>query len=532
MNDLKFPQFDDDVTITGIRHLFRYNDSSGWHVNITMYPTQEKSHLTMSNAPILARKRVLNPTNGHKTAGLPKTVTCSSVHDLSVKRVGNCPIPGYDRRADAKQFCFTFVSDDLVMVYLPQFELARALYFHDQYLSCTAMESDCLDIEFDVSFNGNEASISVMRSSGYSWEHLSNPASQRCLSWILLDPDVRSSYRSICMTQREKGEIFNNYRTWDFQFDPPPMRGVKLSVRGHYDRDVNCIFVYEIRSIRNLLAQLPETIHLHHPDFTTSTPRNGQGPTPVSTYSDGSYSIYDNAAAQLSSQQTIIHAPTVEIVFNKAFKVTPVSSREQKYRSYASDNEKEGGHIAVSTEEATSGHGLRKADWSTLEDVANDDHLFESKFDCFFSMVDTLVNTHGCTLVSKHARKLPSVPRCKKHLLTTDGSPRYIAIVELEIDGKSFHLLEVDTSDGEKALSTQLLSIQNPFTWETDFQRIAHELVRSSLNWPKDFLIKICGKGHFKGITHPHSPSGHIGLLDPKSIANWAARINDWTLSI
>ncbi|KAB1442881.1 Tn7-like element transposition protein TnsE [Pseudodesulfovibrio senegalensis] len=524
MNNFRFPQFDGDVTIAGIRHFFRYNDSSQWHVDIDTDPPQQKSHLTTSNASILARKRVLNPTRSYKEAGYPIAFTWPEPHKWRVKRIGDCPIPGYTHRPDASQFCFALIHGNL-LVYLPQFELARTLFFHDSYLCNTAMESDCLDTEFYIERDSNGARILIMPSSGFSLTHFADPVYRKNLSWILLDAEAHKSYKSICTKQRQHGESRTNYRIWNFQFDPPPMQGTRLEVRGHLDRDEGCLFVYEIKAIGNLRADVPADIQMIHPDHTVTKIGEGHGTYSKTMETSETYAIHDGAAARMSLHQTLIAAPTVTIEFNKAFKVDAVPARQKTCISCDPRQEENTETISVSMEEATAGQGLRAANWNDLEDATDDTYLFANKFKCFFSMVDVLANTYDCTITTSGIRKLPKVPRCKKHLLKTDGNPRCMAVVQLETKGNTRYLLEVDTSDAGKALSTQILSVRNPSSWEADLDNLERELIRSSLRWPKDILAEICGNGRFKGITHPHSPIRNRSVLNPESIDGWAARV-------
>ncbi|MFP3457496.1 hypothetical protein R0J89_14690, partial [Psychrobacter sp. SIMBA_152] len=119
--------------------------------------------------------------------------------DWQVKKVKDCQVIKHHRKADGEQYCFVFQIDDDVTVYLPHFELARALFFHDGYLSRTAMTPDVLQAEFDVMVNKvtGIASIDVMPSCTYKIDYFNEPSCRRLLSWILINENVRRSYESI-----------------------------------------------------------------------------------------------------------------------------------------------------------------------------------------------------------------------------------------------------------------------------------------------------------------------------------------------
>ena len=69
MQGILFDSLKDDTTITSIGSLFRRVDGSLWGVNLELWPYQNKKSLTVSQLPILVRKRVLNPTLPVKNAG-------------------------------------------------------------------------------------------------------------------------------------------------------------------------------------------------------------------------------------------------------------------------------------------------------------------------------------------------------------------------------------------------------------------------------------------------------------------------------
>ena len=119
-----------------------------------------------------------------------------------------------------------------------------------------------------------------------------------------------------------------------------------------------------------------------------------------------------------------------------------------------------------------------------------------------------------------------------KHLLDNGGGPRCIAVVQILCNGQNFYMLEVDTSDAAKSISTKLLIINEPAKLEEHVNEIERLLVKNSLCWPTTFLDKICGLKRHKGIPHPKTDSLNKGLLDPESINKWAQRVQSWMLSI
>lgn len=179
----------------------------------------------------------------------------------------------------------------------------------------------------------------------------------------------------------------------------------------------------------------------------------------------------------------------------------------------------------MSIEEPTRTGQHSSADWNIVSDVTEDAHLYANKFKCFQQMLGQLVSRHGCVIKSEQVRKLPRLARCKKHLLV-DESHRCISAIEILVEGTTFHILEVDTSDAISSLSTQLLLLNSPNLWAKQLGEIERALIKKSLVWPSQLFDRICGKEKFKGISHPKSSASDKGLLDSDSVVHWADRFH------
>ncbi|HAV9244120.1 Tn7-like element transposition protein TnsE [Escherichia coli] len=107
-----------------------------------------------------------------------------------------------------------------------------------------------------------------------------------------------------------------------------------------------------------------------------------------------------------------------------------------------------------------------------------------------------------------------------------------MAVVEVELQGRTFYILEVDTSDGVCSLSTLLLRLKSPLDWPKQLTLLAEELTQKSLHWPNQRLKMLCGKDGYSGIPHPQTKSVDKGKLHEESIELWAARFHSWMTSI
>lgn len=530
MHNIKFNQLTDNASIQSIGDLFRKENEPNWRVNVDFYPKQNKSFLGLSNASILVRKRILNPTVDNKPSGLAMSFNIVNTYKWSIKTLSEYPVANKVRLSEKNQLCFFFEIDSGVSVYLPQFELARALFFHNAYLSRTALETNSLVAEFEVITDkaSGKARVNVLPSSGYPLKSLDDYQSRRLLSWILIDKEVRRSFESIGLYQVLYGTNRNGYRHWNFQFKPPPLRSTTFTVRGWSDRTSNTFFVYEVVAIQNLKADIPDTVEFYHPEFKETKGAKGAG---GGGFSKGilidEYEIQEGESANSDQPHSIIQALPVKFTFANPFKTVKVAKKEQKRASrHATEKDESLGVTPkeVSIEEPIRTGQHESADWNLISDDTEDAHIYANKFYCFQKMLDYLVSQYGCTIKSKQLRKLPHMARCRKHLLANDGNPRCIAVVELLVESKTFHILEVDTSDAINSLSTQVLILNIPNNWAQQLIEIERSLIKKSLVWPSHLLNEYCGSGKFKSVSHPKSSASGLGLLDPESITHWADR--------
>ena len=67
---------------------------------------------------------------------------------------------------------------------------------------------------------------------------------------------------------------------------------------------------------------------------------------------------------------------------------------------------------------------------------------------------------------------------------TLDGNNRCLLEVRLFIYNQWYAVLEIDTSDNAKPLSTLVVQIHDLNQWNHNFKDIAKKIVKNSLRWP------------------------------------------------
>ena len=86
----------------------------------------------------------------------------------------------------------------------------------------------------------------------------------------------------------------------------------------------------------------------------------------------------------------------------------------------------------------------------------------------------------------------------------------------------AYYLLEVDTSDTNKPLSTKVILASKVEKLESFIENVENKLLRGSLSWPKDYLDNIIGSDNHFGVSHQKSNKN--GSLTEEDIVNWSAR--------
>jgi hypothetical protein len=184
--------------------------------------------------------------------------------------------------------------------------------------------------------------------------------------------------------------------------------------------------------------------------------------------------------------------------------------------------EKEAGRD-VSTGEPNQGGSLPAADVGGKEDVTDRERQFASRFKSFDRMLQVLKFKHKCRILHEETLPLPKVGRSKQHLLE-NGTQRAIKAVRLRYMQTDVVLLEVDTSDGIKMLSTKVIFGSDARDWIEHFTLIRKGVVAKSISWPNELLDGLFGENCHIGINHPKHQGAEAGNIPVESIESWAQR--------
>lgn len=529
MNNLHIDGFEDNTVINGFGSFFKHNDAARWNINLNVSPNQKKHYTSLSQAPILTRKRIINATSDIYKKGYSRNIEIESFQTWETCKIADCPILNNQNKSENEQFCFKFMTNSGMMVYLPQFELARVLFFRDGYLSRTAMNSTELSIEFDIDHDSDDDSVivNVLDSTSYCMEHFNNEAARSTLSWVLLDPNARTSYESIHRYYRKNVYLKNNYEHWFFQFDQPNLNGSKLQIKGIYNDSDDIFFVNEITSITNLRHSLSQPIIFTHSNFTELDPTVESKNYTKEQKTADRYALYDNLTPNSDTTHRMVSAPSTCIEF-----ATPIRSRKRPQKKKAlstasfddeskDDNADITSHIC--TEEGANTGTVLRAEWDTTVNTQDDERVYENKFSLFLQMISFLENNFDCQVISKNITKLPVIEKHKKHLLHNTAEPRCIAVIEIAIGTKVYHILEVDTSDSTNKLATKIIPFNSNIDLESELTNINEYLVKNSLRWPQEKL-NLLSSNQQVSTSHPQKIN-YCENIDHATLHRWSARV-------
>ncbi|WP_341662301.1 Tn7-like element transposition protein TnsE [Vibrio sp.] len=529
MGNYRFKHIPEDAVIMGVGSLFKKNSNVLWGINLSFSKKLDRPSIPIAGVPLIRRYKTLSYKQSNKVKGKRLSFTVNDAQRWQRKRLNECPaFHSMTNAKDPQQWCFEFSVDDGTSVFLPQLELARVLFLHDNYMSRICLEHGKLSSDFNITSLGEHWQINVMPSSKYPIAAYNDERSRRFLSWILIDAEARASFESIHQTMMREHTNRGQYQFWDFSFTPPSLNGTKIEVTGWHDWSSDSFFVWEIRRVEDLPSSMPNELDFYHPDFRRQVTGQGGGTFSSKPQRPEEHELDDEEDADPDKKRVSLDTESVGLSFLNPFKTNRVTDKTRNASRGKPDENEPGEHIPnkLSPNGDSIKGTIAGADYDVLNDESDDAHLYASKFDIFFQVVDRLEANHECKIYRYPIRKLPKLARCTKHMMADDLNPRCMAVIKVTYKGEIFHLIEVDTSDAKKSISTMVLKLKDNSALEEQIGELEIRLLKKSLSWPRDYISLICGEGNFKGISHPSCK--HKGFIDPADIDKWAGWFKVW----
>ena len=521
----------ENAQVVHLGDFFRYNKHPDWSLSLWCNPIQDKKSTRLANLPMLSRGKYIN--SSIRRYNRPDSVIIlNPSYRLTATTLAEFPeLSRFEsvKKIEGVQNAFRLDTDKISNIIIPQLELARAIFLMNSYLCRACMNTETLQLEFDVrpAPEINHVDIQVLKTATFPKSAFNQSGTKQLLAWLLTSLTAMDSYRSIYQHYQNNRQLKGQLETWRFSFEPPPMTNWQLHVKGRYSTDNTYYLVEEIVGII-FDIDMPKTIAFINPDFVKNdikddSVRGGAGGVNWQNSGD-ELEIDDEQSASDENETLVFDGDLSWVSFTKPFDVYKQERVKEVDKLIIDESaEKEGGK-QVSTDEPHQGGTLPAADVGGKQDITDQSRQFASRFQSFDHMLQVLVAQHQCVILKQETLPLSKVGRSKQHLLE-NGSARAIKAVRLKRKTTEAVLLEVDTSDGIKMLSTKVIYDSNASDWIDHFSQIRKGVVANSISWPNDVFDRIFGKNQHLGVHHPKHQGSQAGNIPVDALESWASRI-------
>ena len=496
---MKIKNFPENAKITFLGEIFKFRHLKSWNIKLGIHDGSQLlvKHSRLSNLPAFARGRCLNPSDGQcRKGGYKININIHSNKDWMIK---------VDPNNKGYYFEFNFNrgtedTPDILHIRIPQIELARVLFFHNAYLARNSIDQGILAREFFVDpLDQTTTVIHVLPHRTFPLGQFNNEGIRRLLSWILLDENARQSYESIAHYFKLEATQFEEKTSWLFHFTPPQLTNISLKMIGRFDSATNRYIVFEITDLHNIKTSLPPKVLYESPEFKSGKSTGAGGGSSGSNQGDNEPTVDDHVEGNSNSKLVQIEIPQTSLSFSNPSETSKVMKKKTKGGSSGHDNATEYEEVGVGTDEPTINGNRSQGEFNGLEDDSDVVALYMQRFDAFKLLVKQLALKHHLKY-EEELHYLEKVGRSRLHR-TLDGNNRCLLEVKLFIENQWYVVLEIDTSDNAKPLSTLVIQIHDLNTWNYNFKDISKKIVKNSLRWPSAEILKNLGVSYT--LNHP-----------------------------
>lgn len=468
----------------------------------------------------------------YRPSGFKKTVVLPAIDTWRERQLGECPRLARRLAANPEisgQRCFVFEIDGLT-VWLPKFELARKMFFHAAFIVRAAFAPNGLDMAFSLYREGNVVHIHTPPKTGAPSQLLKIKGYRDHFSWLLLNQDVKRSFESIWQSLNQRQERVpqgSAYARWKFDFQvPPSLAGTTMDVRGPFDSESNELLVWEIEKLQGLRFSHRGDIFFHHPALKLPVRGENTGCVSVPSGAD-EVEVDADEEPTAAKEQRLIHLPVEGVTFDAQLR-TKISYNGERANGHGKkvDDEqcpsRESQLFGVA--DPVSEGSIASGEFQQLgegEGNGDEHERLADRFSLLREILEQITQESGVALVSLEVRPLPPVPRCSYHMIDHEKSRCYLLARFKLQNGDQRYLLEIDTSDNRKTMSTRIMGFKAGNEAEKCIDKILRQTVKGSLRWPRT-MTGFCEPLH--SVNHPKeglSGTNHAGFY------GWKQRIHD-----
>ncbi|WP_395949201.1 Tn7-like element transposition protein TnsE [Aeromonas mytilicola subsp. aquatica] len=497
MSRILFRQIPKDAKLLAVGNFFRANSSEApWRLASIFSQKNEMEQrqfgLEMSCILGIGREFVAEDEVPYRSNGFQKKLKLPPIAEWREKLLGECPrlAKRLARNSEvASQRCFVFEADGLT-VWLPKFELARKLFFHAGFLARSAFEPSGLDMIFSVQRDQDAIHIHTPAKTGVPARLLQMESYRDLFSWLLLSEGVKQSFESIwrCLNQ-ERFSSGGRYTRWQFNFDPPAtISGASMEVLGPLDWDSKEILVWEIKTLQGLELNCFQPILFHHPALKLSVSGEGGGTRNPSSSSDDIILDGEEDTDEDKDRQ-LLDLPMEGLSFRGQRHTRAVyqGQRASRFGQKLEGEELPGDGILLGLCDDVTGGEIPPTELQQLEgqqEEQQEAEVFPNRFESLKEIIKQIAKQPDIESVAMEVEPLPQVLRRSYHKME-DGSHRCYLKAHFKLkNGQEKFLLEVDTSDNKKRLSTRIVRMRPGVNPSQAILQILKDTVQASLRWP------------------------------------------------
>ena len=513
MSRILFRQIPKDAKLLAVGNFFRANSSEApWRLASIFSQKNEMEQrqfgLEMSCILGVGREFVAEDEVPYRSNGFQKKLKLPPIAEWREKLLGECPRLAKRLACNpevASQRCFVFEADGLT-VWLPKFELARKLFFHAGFLARSAFEPSGLDMIFSVQRDQDAIHIHTPAKTGAPARLLQMESYRDLFSWLLLSEGVKQSFESIwrCLNQ-ERFSSGGRYTRWQYNFEPPAtISGASMEVLGPLDWDSKEILVWEIKTLQGLELNCFQPILFHHPALKLSVSGEGGGTRNPSSSSE-SIILDGEEDTDEDKDRQLLDLPMEGLSFRGQRHTRAVyqGQRASRFGQKLEGEELPGDGTLLGLCDDVTGGEIPPTELQQLEgqqEEQQEAEVFPNRFELLKEIIKQIANEPDIDLLELEVKPLPQVLRRSYHLMD-DGSPRCYLKANFRLkNGLEKYLLEVDTSDNKKHLSTRIVRMKPGVNPSQAIVQILKDTVQGSLRWPMSIVV-YCDTN--EAIHHP-----------------------------
>lgn len=516
---MKVKGYPEDAQIRYIANIFKFKHLKSWNLKVCIRNNGQDHilHTRLSNLPAIAKRRFINPSDGQpRKGGYPMNLQNISTSNWQESD---------DSEGGGKTFVFDHIRSDgsIITVHIPQIEFARVLFFHNAYLARNCIDHNILKREFNINHDYEDCTlIDVLPICTVPLRTFDSYGQRRLLAWVLLDKNARESYESIAKRFIEQAVEVNNIKSWNFQFDCPSLDSISLQTSGWFDKKTNNYHVHEILDISDIETALSKKVKFYSKKFKFGAQSKGKGGTATGYSTQDNNIINDQNDADIDTKVKKLNIPKTTFRFSNPIETSKVVRRKaggglDSNKSSIDDFEE----IDLNTDEAVIDGTACQADFAGLDDQTEDLDLYMQRFEAFKLLIKILSERPDVEC-SETLHFFPAVGRSRLHE-TVDGNRRTLLEVKITKDNDTFVILEIDTSDNVRLMSTLIIKINDIELWNSQLDKTLVEIVKRSLHWPTDKSLK-----KFGDVTRLIHPKKEYELLESSvEFLRWQKRLND-----